>query len=426
MAGWNGSGTFTRTYNWTDDKTNGIKITSARHDQNDIDFVNGINNSLTKDGQNSPTANLPMATYRHTGVGEAAARTDYARFSQVQDGKANWVDGGGSADAITATYAIPVTDLVDGQQFFVRATAANATTTPTFNPSGLGALTITKNGGSALVAGDIAGDGYEMHLRYRLDDTEYELLNPATPSLTAPFADSTAIVKGSSDASKLARFEVDGLTTATTRVMTVPDKDITIAGTDDIKVPTYQYLTSGTAATYTTPTGARKLRIWMRGGDGGGGGTGSSGATDGGNGGNSIFNSIEADGGDGGLASNGAGGGAGGAGGSSGTGTADLRIDGTDGCRGLVVNASYAPVAEGQGGINILGGKGGKGGVSNGATIGNGGGGGGGEVLLLEIDSPSASYTYTVGAAGTAGGAGTLGNAGEAGRAGLIIVEEYY
>ena len=43
-----------------------------------------------------------------------------------------------------------------------------------------------------------------------------------------PVADTTAFVKGSSDTSKLMRFEVDGLTTATTRVLTVQDANGTI------------------------------------------------------------------------------------------------------------------------------------------------------------------------------------------------------
>jgi len=43
-----------------------------------------------------------------------------------------------------------------------------------------------------------------------------------------PFTDSNPIVVGSSDATKKVRFEVDGLTTATTRVITVPDRDMTI------------------------------------------------------------------------------------------------------------------------------------------------------------------------------------------------------
>lgn len=46
-----------------------------------------------------------------------------------------------------------------------------------------------------------------------------------------PVVDTTSIVKGSVDATKLMRIEVDGLTTATTRTATMPDEDITF-GTD--------------------------------------------------------------------------------------------------------------------------------------------------------------------------------------------------
>lgn len=45
-----------------------------------------------------------------------------------------------------------------------------------------------------------------------------------------PVVDTTGIAKGSSDATKIVRFEVDGFTTATTRVLTPPNADATIAG----------------------------------------------------------------------------------------------------------------------------------------------------------------------------------------------------
>ena len=48
-----------------------------------------------------------------------------------------------------------------------------------------------------------------------------------------PVPDTTAIVEGSADATKLLRFEVDGFTTATTRVITPPDADITLVNTSD-------------------------------------------------------------------------------------------------------------------------------------------------------------------------------------------------
>lgn len=47
---------------------------------------------------------------------------------------------------------------------------------------------------------------------------------------TPPFLDTNALIKGSVDATKLLRFEVDGFTAATTRVLTPPNANATIAG----------------------------------------------------------------------------------------------------------------------------------------------------------------------------------------------------
>lgn len=51
-------------------------------------------------------------------------------------------------------------------------------------------------------------------------------------------------IAGSSDPTKLVAFEVDGLTTATTRTLTVPDANTTIVGTDTTQTLTNKTLTS--------------------------------------------------------------------------------------------------------------------------------------------------------------------------------------
>ena len=55
---------------------------------------------------------------------------------------------------------------------------------------------------------------------------------------TPPFDDTTAIVKGSADATKLVRIEADGLTTGVTRVLTMPDSDITPDDASASRTPT--------------------------------------------------------------------------------------------------------------------------------------------------------------------------------------------
>lgn len=54
----------------------------------------------------------------------------------------------------------------------------------------------------------------------------------AVAASAAAFVDTNPVVKGSADATKQMRFEVDGLTTGQTRVITVPDRNLTLAGLD--------------------------------------------------------------------------------------------------------------------------------------------------------------------------------------------------
>jgi hypothetical protein len=85
---------------------------------------------------------------------------------------------GGTVDAITADYT-PNISLANFTICSFEATGANTSLTPTFNPDGLGALTIVKNGGQPLAVGDIAGAGAICLLAYNLANTRWELLNPA-------------------------------------------------------------------------------------------------------------------------------------------------------------------------------------------------------------------------------------------------------
>jgi len=87
--------------------------------------------------------------------------------------------GAGTAQAITAAFTPAITALVDGEQIKVRAFLANTAAAPTLKVNALTAYPITKNGGIALVAGDIKGVGHELLLRYVASGPRFELLNPA-------------------------------------------------------------------------------------------------------------------------------------------------------------------------------------------------------------------------------------------------------
>jgi hypothetical protein len=126
------------------------------------DLASGLSTAICKDGQTVVTANIPMASYKITGLGAATARTDAASLANIQDGTGVYVATvGGTADVITLTPSPAIAAYAAGQTFRFIAAGAN-TTNVTVNVSGLGAKALTKNGTTALIADDIAaGDMVE-------------------------------------------------------------------------------------------------------------------------------------------------------------------------------------------------------------------------------------------------------------------------
>jgi hypothetical protein len=384
-----------------------------------------------------------MANFRHTGVGNGTARTDYAALGQLQDGSTNWTAAGGSSDALTATYTPALTVLLEGQLCFLRAAAANTGTTPTFSPNGLTAHTITRYGGAALVAGDIPAPNAEIVLRYNIAGTRWELLNPANPVNNTTVGGTAAMLVPTGTTAQRPGSPTAGGIRYNSQTSAYEGYDGTAWRKRNAPAgvgPNVQSFTSGTSATYTTPSGALYLVIEMVGGGGGGGGSGTASAS-GTAGGSTSFNSVVAAGGAQGVAATTSNGQNGGSGGAGGTGSASARFPGQTGGPGG--NGATGSIG-GPGGLSVFGGAGpsgtatinagaaqantGSGGGGGGPTAtptGGGGGGGAGEYVRLVIANPSASYTYTVGAGG-GGGSGGGGTNGGNGAAGVIIVTAYF
>ena len=119
------------------------------------DIAAALTASIAKDGQTVPTANLPMGTYKHTGVGNASARDQYAAMGQLQDGGGIWCGtAGGTADAITLTPTPAISAYATGQRFEFKAGAAANTTAVTFAISGLTTIAGQVNG-AACSGGEI-------------------------------------------------------------------------------------------------------------------------------------------------------------------------------------------------------------------------------------------------------------------------------
>lgn len=303
--GWNGSGVFTRTNGtnsganlWENDRDAGIKITAENHDNQDQDLADGIQNCLTKDGQNFPTADLPLNNQKHTGVGAATAATHYARTDQVQNGAFMW--GGtaaGTADAITFNLTPTLTAYTTGLTVRFLASGTTTVTNPTININAAGAKTVKDQDGNALSVGDIAsgtvyeavydGTDFRIYVAAVQDLSDY-VTGPAsaTDSAVALF-DGTGgktlkdgVVLGTSSGNipqvgtKSATETLAGLVELATQAEAEAGTDDTVVMTalktaqaiaalgSSITLGTAQASTSGTAIDFTSiPSGTKRITV---------------------------------------------------------------------------------------------------------------------------------------------------------------------
>ena len=76
-----GSGNFTRSYNFTNDKNSGIKIVSSRMDGEFDNFAAAMNQMFLRSGQAGMTGNLNMGSNTITSLGSGVSNTPALRFN---------------------------------------------------------------------------------------------------------------------------------------------------------------------------------------------------------------------------------------------------------------------------------------------------------------------------------------------------------
>jgi len=175
---YNGSGTFV--INSTGQPVvTGTVISSTAFNALTADLATGLSTALTKDGQTTPTANLPMGTFKFTGLGVGSVATDSANISQVQSSFGSFLTVSGT-DTITASVSPSLTAYSAGQMFAFVAANTN-TGAVTINISSLGAKSITKTGNTALTAGDLTAN-YLFVIVY--DGTQFQVVGVSATTFT--------------------------------------------------------------------------------------------------------------------------------------------------------------------------------------------------------------------------------------------------
>lgn len=180
--GWSG-GTYRKgnygTNGWTGDASLGIGIEAGRHDTQDDDFANGINQCLNKDGSNAATGNLNIGSNRVTNVATGTARTDAATVAQVQDRTSSYLGTtGGTSTAFTVTATPTITALTTGAQYVFKANAANGAAA-TLKIDGTAATTMQRQG-TALAGNEFKADDF---ITVVYDGTNFQITNIATAPL---------------------------------------------------------------------------------------------------------------------------------------------------------------------------------------------------------------------------------------------------
>lgn len=178
---YNGSGVFVRLFNWANDKANGIKIRADRMDDEMNGFATGLSTCITKDGQTTPTQNLPMGGKRHTGCGNAVASSDYATLGQV------------TTAAITGGTITGITDLAVADGGTGASTAANARTN-----LGLGTMATANTGAFPTVAPSSDGGTNLGSVSYNFGNVLTKAVGNSTGALVLNGALGTQLMHDSS------------------------------------------------------------------------------------------------------------------------------------------------------------------------------------------------------------------------------------
>jgi len=178
---YNGSGTYSLPVTTFSPAVGNTTIDSAAQNTLIADIKSALSSCIVKDGQTTITANLPMATFRHTGVGNANALTTYASADDVID---NTLLYAGASAAGTDTYAVslPINPVAyKAGQFYAFLTDVANTGACTVNFNAIGAKSIKLANGNDPETGDIQiGMVIVMY-----DGTNMQLINPSNGGLSA-------------------------------------------------------------------------------------------------------------------------------------------------------------------------------------------------------------------------------------------------
>ena len=170
MPPYNGSGQYTLTAGQP--VVAGTDILDSTFNTLTADLATALSTCVTRDGQSPPTTNLPMGSFKLTGLAAGTAAGHSVRFEQLQTGVNKLITVAGTGDVITGVMTPTYGAYTNGDMFTFIVGSTN-TTNVTINIDGLGAKAIT-NGTTALTAGELTASRVVV---VQYDGTQFQLLN---------------------------------------------------------------------------------------------------------------------------------------------------------------------------------------------------------------------------------------------------------
>jgi len=149
----------------------GTVISSTTFNALTNDLAAGLTNTITKDGQSTPLANIPMGGFRITDLAAGVSASDAVRLSQLQGNTLNFMTVSGT-NVLTGSLVPPLLAYVTGAMFSFVVANTN-TSTVTLNIDGLGAKAVMRNGTETLQAGDLTAGNIVVVI---YDGTEFQLV----------------------------------------------------------------------------------------------------------------------------------------------------------------------------------------------------------------------------------------------------------
>jgi hypothetical protein len=247
-------------------------IESAKVNISWADVYTILGSCVFKNGEQVTTARVPFAegisngSKTLTALLAGTATTHAATVGQLQSSAALLIGTVAGTNTITGALTPALAAYAAGQTFaFIPANTNTGATT--INIDSVGAKNVFWNG-AACVGGELR---QSVPAAVIYDGTQFHVI---ANGFNAPFLDTHAVVQGSADSTKKVRLEVDGLTTATTRVITIADEDSTIGSASDtvkgqIEIAIQSEMETGTSTTLAVVPGRQHFhpghpKAWLK------------------------------------------------------------------------------------------------------------------------------------------------------------------